>query len=441
MSSVTPKTVTETIDVGYLAYAMYVLQSRAIPSVIDGLKPVTRKLLYFMVTQHKTNRVKVADMGCISSFNYHHGEASAIGAALSMSQKWNNNAPIFESHGNFGSRLVQEAAGPRYIYSSLSENYKKFFIDEVVAPISFDDKNPEPAYYLPIIPWVLVNGIGGMAVGFKTEILPRSLVDVLKCTKEYLKNPQKFLSEDKPIPPTFPNFSGSIVQKSVNQWKTIGIINYIGKYTYEISELPIGYDRATYVTLLNDLLEKDLIREYDDNCSKAGFGFKVKVSVSQKSIIDKDPVKYFSLEKTHTEILTTMGTDGKLKIFNTVSSLISYFCDYRTTKFSDKIEYDKAKLVDEINFLTDKKKFIKAVVMNKIDFRKVTKEILLSYVFDNITQKDYGKSFVRIPLYECTVNGVEELISKIDSLNNEMLLLQSLNGKDLFNSTLAALKL
>lgn len=435
------KTLTEVIDGGYLDYAMYTLQSRAIPSAIDGLKPVTRKLLYAMLTEHGSKRVKLADLGGISKYSYDHGESSAIEAAGKLAQDWNNNAPLFEQHGNFGSRLVQETAGPRYIHVSLSENYKKFFVDVEIAPPAFDLLNPEPCYYLPIVPWVLVNGIGGMAVGFKTEVLPRSIKDILAATKKCLSNREKFIAENEAIKPTFPSFSGNMIQKSPSQWITQGTITYSGKYTYDISELPVGYDRATYLTLLNDLRDKELIKDFEDNCSKEGFGFKVKVTILQKTEIDKNPIKYFSLEKTHTEILTTMGTNGKIKIFDSVAELIVYFCDFRTKKFSDKIEYDKQKLSSEIELLMFKKKFIKDVVMNKIDFRKSSKADLLQYIADNVTSSEYGKSLIRIPLYECTPEEVKTLIAKIENLKCDLSALDEIDGSILFNQHLKRVKL
>lgn len=434
------KTLTQVIDGDYLDFALYTLQSRAIPSVIDGFKSTQRKLLYAMLNDHSGKRVKCADLGGISKFNYHHGEDSAIKTAISLSAAWSNNASIFEPHGNFGTRLVQEASGARYIYASLSENYKKYFTDNEVAPVSFDIENPEPAYYLPIIPWVLVNGIAGMAVGFKTEILSRSISDIVSNVKLCLKNRTKFLDENKTIKPTFPNFTGEVVYHDVNQWKTRGKIEYIGKYTYSITELPIGYDRASYVTLLNELCDKELIKDYDDTCSKLGFGFKIKVSTSQKEQIDKDAHKYFKLEKIHTEILTTMGIDGKLKIFSTVAELIAYFCDYRLIKFKDKIEYDKTKIINEISYLDDKGKFINEVVDNKINFRKSNKDDLLAYIFEWVTKADHGKKFVNIPLYECTKDSLKILSEKIQSLKEELTVIENLEPIDVFESKLKGLK-
>jgi len=408
------RTLTDIVDKELREFSMYTIENRAIPSAIDGLKPGGRKLVYAMVNIYHGKKTKIAELGgALSSLGFHHGEGSAQSAAVTLTADWNNNAPIFIGHGNFGSRLVTDAAAPRYIFASLSDDFKKFFIDEEVAPKSSDLENPEPAHYLPIIPWVLVNGISGIAVGFKADILPRSIKTLVKATSECLKNPKKFLQDNKPIPPSFPHFKGEVVHVDGNQWRTRGIIEYVGKYTYKISEVPIGIDREAYITFLNGLLDKDLIRDYDDLCSKDGFGFIVKVSGQQKADVDLDPHKYFKLEKSHTEILTTLGHDGKLKIFDTVAQLIHYFVEYRTSKFGDKIAYDIDKVVHELDELKDKVKFIKLVINRKVDFRTSTKQQLLDFVTNNVTTQEYGRKFINIPLYECTHDEVDKLERKI----------------------------
>lgn len=439
--STVKKTISEIIDDEYLAFAMYTLEQRAIPSCIDGMKGVQRKLIYAMLNEHKDKKVKMNDLGSISKFNYHHGESSATDAAVAMTADWKNNAPLFTGHGNFGSRLVQEAAAPRYIYATLSKVFEKVFIDSEVTIPSFDSENPEPAFYLPIIPWILINGISGMAVGFKTEILPRSIKDVSEAVKSCIENQALFIQKNKPIIPTFPHFSGTTEQISENQYKTKGIINYTGRNLYEISELPIGYSREKYIIHLNEMLDKELIRDYDDLCSKSGFGFKIKVSLAQKEVIDKDPIKYFALEKTHTEILTTLGIDGRLKIFDSVAELIAYFVDYRLTKFGQKIAYDIKEQKRSLEAASDRIKFIEAVINNQIDFRTTSKAQLLHFIESRITVQEHGKLFLSIPLYACTNDAVNELLVKIQGYKDEILRLEKMNSVDLFKDRLKSLKL
>lgn len=432
------RTLTDIIDRELREFSMYTIESRAIPSAIDGLKPTARKLLYAMINEYKGNKTKVAELGGgLAKLNYHHGETSAQGAAVSLGQDWNNNAPLFVGHGNFGSRLVTDAAAPRYIFASLSDNFKKYFIDTEVAPKAFDPENPEPAFYLPIIPWILVNGISGIAVGFKTDILPRSLASLVAATKECIKNPEKYLKANKPITPSFPSFKGSVSQVTDTQWKTSGVIEYVGKYLYKISELPIGFDRASYVELLNDMVDKDLIRDYDDCCSKDGFGFEIKVSMHQKAAIDKDPLKYFKLEKSHTEILTTLGHDGKLKIFDSVAQLVYYFVKYRITKFADKIAYDINQNEVAANEMRLKAKFIKLVISQAIDFRKCTKQQLLDFIAEKVSSEDFAKRFVNIPLYECTQDEVDKLEKNIEGKVEALMLLKETTPEGLYQFQLS----
>lgn len=435
-----PRNLTDIIDTEFREFSMYTIENRAIPSVIDGFKPTQRKLVYSMINEYRGNKIKVAELGGgLAKLNYHHGEGSAQGAAVGLASDWNNNAPVFTGYGNFGSRLVPEAAAPRYIFASLSENFKKHFADTEVAPPSNDPENPEPAHYLPIIPWILVNGISGIAVGFKTEVLPRSIKSLVQATEECIKNPEKFLKANKPIEPSFPSFKGTVVQTAPNQWKTIGVVEYVGRYTFKISELPIGYDRESYVEFLNSLVDKDAIKDYDDVCSKEGFGFEVKVSTQQKSLIDADPIKYFKLERSHTEILTTLGYDGKLKIFDSVAQLIHYFVEYRTKKFGDKIKYDIDQNESEVNELELKVKFIKLVINRKVDFRTSTKQQLLDFVATNVSKEEFAKKFINIPLYECTQDEVNKLEEKIKEKQKVLEDLKKTTPVALYKSRLAKL--
>lgn len=435
------RSVSDVIDKEYREYAMYVLESRAIPSAIDGLKMVHRKLVYSMLNEYSGKKVKLADLSGISKLGYHHGETSAASSAVTITADWNNNCPIFTGYGNFGSRLVTDAAAPRYIFASISPEFKKYFVDTEIAPKSLDEESPEPQYYLPIIPWVLVNGVEGIAVGFKSDILPRAPSDLIAAVKSYLKNPKRFVEANEPIKPTYPHFKGAVIAHSENQWKTQGIIKYIGKNYFEITELPIGFDRETYVTFLNELCDKDMIKDYEDFCSKAGFGFKVKVTIAQKESIEKEPFKYFKLEKIHTEILTTIGSDGKLKIFQSVAELIAYFCDFRLTMFHTKIEYDRTQLRYEIARLTDKQRFIRDVVDDKIPLRETSKEEMLEYVKKWITDKEYGKQFVNIPLYEFTNNHVLKLDSEIICKKSDLVDLESITPEKLYQTRLSSIKL
>jgi DNA gyrase/topoisomerase IV subunit A len=412
MTKTIERTTKEIIDSDYKEFALYTLESRAIPSAIDGFKPVIRKLVYALNDKGGT-KTKVAELGgMLSSYGYDHGESSAMGAAVTIAAPYNNNEPIFTGHGSFGTRLVQEAASPRYIYVSMGPAFKKYFIDTQVAPVNENTDHPEPRHFLPTIPWVLVNGISGIAVGFKTDILPRSIADLRKATLACIKNPEKFLAENAPILPTFPHFRGKVTSSEGKYFST-GIVDYVGKYTYNISELPVGYDRAKYIEHHEDMIEKDKIRDYTDECSKSGFGFTVKVSVAQKSDADRDPLKYFSLVKSHSENLTTIGYDNKIKIFGSVAELIHYFVGYRTIKFGEKLAYDIAEEKENLQFLENKLQFIQSVVSGKFTFKGSSRTVLEQHIVSLSGTDKYVSKLISIPTYGFTTDAVDELESKI----------------------------
>jgi DNA topoisomerase-2 len=373
-----------------------------------------------MLNLYHGKKTKVADLGSISSLGYNHGEASAMAAVVTLTSPWANNCPIFSAHGNFGSRLITDAAAPRYIYASLSPEFKKYFLDSEVAPKSSDPDSIIPAHYLPTIPWVLVNGVEGIAVGFATKFLPRSIKTLVGEVTRCLKDPIAYAKANKDIVPTYPDFRGTVTKgDETNQWLTTGIVEYIGKYTYRISELPIGYDRESYISVLHDMIDTDKAKDFDDECSEAGFGFTVKLTPSQKEKAELDPIKYFKLVKPKTENLTTIGHDGQLKIFDSPSQLVSYFVEYRLTKFSDKLDYQKKNILLDIEEMQDRVKFINDVINHKIDFRVLSKTELLSYIDAKITVQQWGKAFINIPLYNCTKDSIESLMKKINDADLE----------------------
>lgn len=427
------KTVKEIIDNEYKDYSLFTIYNRAIPSAIDGMKPVQRFVLYGMLQRKDpyTKRVKLSDLGAISPYGYHQGEVSAIEAAVKMAREWGNNEPILVGHGNFGTRVITEAAAPRYIFATLSPKFDSLFIDSDVAPVNPDEEILTPQFYLPVIPWVLINGVRGVAVGFATLILPRAVDDVVNAVNQYLAKPSKFAIED--IKPTFPNFRGEVF-KDGTRWVSRGIIRDDRMY-YVIDELPYGIDREEYMAFLDGLEEKELITSYTDDCSDT-FSFRVKVSRDQKAKIEKDVYKFFGLDAYFTENLTTIGHDGKLKIFDNVGQLIVYFCEYRLAKFAEKIHKEIVESELRVNVLTDRVKFIESVRNGEIDIKNSTRSQVKQFISDNITKQPYGDDFIQIPFYRFTSDEVEKMKAEIKASELQLEKLRKTTPEDRFKTVL-----
>ena len=404
----------------WLSFAMYTVESRAIPNMIDGLKPVQRFYLYSSILNSKRDFKKVSAVaGIISDYGYNHGEASAAGAGQLMAATWNNNICLVEGRGSFGTRLVQEAGAPRYVYTRLSENFDKYLRDADLAPAHEDPEHEPPAFYLPVIPLVLANGTKGIATGFATNILPRDPDSLSRACRDYV------VSGNLTNKPTvkFPEFNGDVTYDPVEErYVVTGKYEKTSKTVLTITEVPYGYDRESYVKVLDKLEDDNDIVSYEDLCDKQGFRFEIKLKQTGSSSWNHNKiVSKFKLSKPLSENLTVIGPDGKLREYKDEMQLIKDFCDYRLTILNKRIEARKAEAIEEVRWLDIKRQFIGAVLEDNIIFKNrkkadVTKQIL------NVTDAlpDDVDRLLRINILSLTDEMVKELEKDIKAAQKEL---------------------
>ena len=429
------KTITETLETDYREYALYTIGNRAIPCYIDGFKPTSRLLIFAFMKEFK-GRAKVSEVGSsIVKYGYHHGESSAMGAVITLAANYDNLVPIFNQHGAFGTRLIPEAAAPRYIFVSMNNDFYHYFSDFDV--LDYDDTDEDspavPKTYLPNIPWLLVNGIKGIAVGFATNILSHTPRDIAKLCLKYLEG--KTIDKDILVP-TFPDFNGEVTTEAHNKFLTRGVINKLSDKEWLISELPVGYTREKYFNILVKLQESGKIKDFDDLCSDT-FRFSIKTDKTLSQQIEKDPIKYFKLEAAFTENYTTLDENNQIKLFDKKTDIIKSFVDYRLVKIDQQLEHDRKKLSDKIIFDETKIKFIRDVLDGKIDLRKLTKQELVSYITDNITKdEDLIQHLIRVPLYHMTTDAINVYLDNITENKTKLQELNSTSANSIFKERL-----
>ena len=220
------KTISEFLSSEYKEFAMYVIEGRAIPSVIDGFKPTQRKIIHISNQTWKTGSEKTLKVfqlsGKVASdCYYHHGDASLSNAIITMAQRFKNNAPLLEEDGQFGSLRSPQAGAPRYIGTKLSENFKLSYKDfELLEYKEEEGELIEPHYFLPIIPTILLNGSSGIAVGFYSNILNRDIRDIIdSCTKVLAGKKQSL------IKPSLNEFTGEFIQDKENSKRIVINVN------------------------------------------------------------------------------------------------------------------------------------------------------------------------------------------------------------------------
>jgi DNA topoisomerase-2 len=422
-------------------FALYTVEARAIPSVVDGMKPSQRFYLYSSIRNTPKDFKKVESVaGTITDYGYNHGTTSASGAGQLMAAEWNNNICLVEGRGSFGTRLVQEAAAPRYTQTRLHPNFYAYIKDLDLAPKHEDPEHEPPAFYIPIIPLALANGVKGIATGFATNILPRDPNDLAAACEEYIRTGK--ITKRPAI--KFPQFDGKVIySKEEDRYYCHGIYEKKGKTTLLISEVPYGFDRVSYIKVLDDLEEKDLIVSYEDLCDKNGFAFEVRLKqATSAKWTDAKLKKEFKLIKTHKENLTVIDHNGKLKEYDDERDIIRDFVDFRNTVLQKRIDLRKSETEEEVRWLNIKMQFIQAVLDERIKFKNqkraaVSKQIMAETDADN---QDDCDRLLRINLMSLTDEMVKQLKKDIAEAKKTLTFWKKTTVKDQFLYDLGELK-
>ena len=170
-------------------YALYVCSNRAIPAVSDGLKHGQRMALWIL--RNRAEKIKTFALAGLLGFEklHLHGEKSATDAISLLAAPFKNNVCLIEGLGQFGSRIAPDGDGigaPRYTEVRRSKAAEAFLykdLDLVPLEDNYDGSNKQPLHFLPLIPIVLLNGVSGTAVGWSTDILPRSFKSLVEATR------------------------------------------------------------------------------------------------------------------------------------------------------------------------------------------------------------------------------------------------------------------
>lgn len=424
----------------WLDFAMYTVESRAIPNMIDGLKPVQRFYLYSSLLNSKRDFKKVSAVaGIISDYGYNHGETSAAGAGQLMAASWNNNVCLVEGRGSFGTRLVQQAGAARYVYTRVHKNFETYIKDIELSPVHDDPEHEPPSFYLPVLPLVLANGAKGIATGFATSILPRSTKHLAKAVKEYLAKG----SIARKLPITFPDFSGSVVyNKEEDKYQVIGTFERKSKTVMIITEVPYGYDREGYIKVLDALEDNNDIVSYEDQCDKTGFRFEIKLKLaSANAWTDERIIRKFKLSKPLSENLTVIDQNGKLREYKDERDLIKDFTDYRLTVLQERINLRKKEEVEESRWLKVKMQFIKAVLDGSVQFKNKKKDVVAAQILKvtDALELDVDK-LLRINMLSLTDEMVKDLQKQIAECKERLTFWSKTTPREQFESDLEGVK-
>lgn len=403
------------LNTQYKEYSYYVLESRAIPSVIDGLKPVVRRGLW-CGTKMAKDWVKVSKLAGSTMSLHPHGNTSIESAISGLAQDFAsaNNICWFEGKGAFGSRITGPGNGigaARYVSVKLSESFYDILdVDRGLITMvpNYDDTDQEPKYFLPLVPAVLLNPTQGIAVGYACNILPRKLSDIVHCQVQHLQG--KGFREPKPY---YEGFKGEISKTSDNTWTSTGVFERKGKKKIIITDLPIGQTRESYIRVLDALEDRDVITSFTDDCTDEFlFTINLKTEMTDEEIVEK-----FKLTSNLNENINVIGFDGKIRSM-TVTEIIKEFTDFRFGFYLKRFKKQFNELKDQFEYERDLLKVIQKGLFKK--FPDLKKDEIKKLLLDNDIQDKNITRIVNTPIYKFGKDEIETLKKKLLELKKKL---------------------
>ncbi|CAG7673135.1 unnamed protein product [Allacma fusca] len=376
---------------------------RSIPSLVDGLKPGQRKVLFTCFKRNDKREIKVAQLaGSVAEHSaYHHGEQSLMSTIINLAQNYvgSNNINILQPIGQFGTRLQggKDSASPRYIFTQLSPLAKLMFDsrDEPLLKNLFDDNQRiEPEWYCPILPVVLVNGADGIGTGWMTKVPnfnPREIVNNLK----------KMIRGDEPslMRPWYKNFKGDIIEISPQKYAVNGVVSILSDTKIEITELPVATWTQAYKEGVVEPMSTgtDKIQAVLTDYKEYHTDTTVKFVISMKpdtldKFQDEGLHKVFKLQSVlNLTSMVLFDKNGCLRKYSNVADILREFFELRIEMYTKRRDYLLGILSAEASKLSNQARFILEKCDGKITVENKKKKLMI----DELVQRKYDSDPVK----------------------------------------------
>ena len=352
----------------FIAYAMAVNVSRAIPDVRDGMKPVHRRILYSMheagLTSDKAFRKCAKIVGDVLGKYHPHGDSSVYDALVRLAQDFSINFPLVDGHGNFGSVDGDPAAAYRYTEARLSklanEMLKEIDKDTVDFYPNFDDTEMQPVVLPSRFPNILVNGSDGIAVGMATNIPPHNLAECLDACIALLDNPEITVDElMEYIPaPDYPTGGVLMGRAGIKQAYRTGRGGFVLRAKTDIeefnngtrerivvTELPYQVNKAMLIKSIADMVKDKRIEgisDIKDESDRHGMRIVIDLKKDANAEVVKNVLfKHTNLQVKDGIILLAL-VDGEPKVLG-LKEILEHYIAHQESVIVRRTKFDLAK--------------------------------------------------------------------------------------------------
>ena len=388
----------------FLDYSSYVILQRAVPHIVDGLKPVQRRVLHAMFRMDDGSYTKVANI-VGQAMQYHpHGDQSILGALVQLGQK----GLLIDCQGNWGNILTGDSnAAPRYIEARLSKFAKEVVFDPKITNwmTSYDGRNQEPTELPVRFPLLLAQGTEGIAVGMASKILPHNFNELIDASIKILQG------EDFTIYPDFPtggsadcsNYKDGARGGSV---KVRARIEKIDKNTVAVTEIPYG--KTSHVLIDSILKAKDKgkikIKKIEDMTTE-----KVEILIHLPN--DVSPDKTIDALYAFTDCECNIAPNACVIVDNkpqflSVKDILIYDTNHTRDLLKWQLEIRLAELEDQWHYTSLERIFFENKVYKILEQNQSSWERQLEDVFAEM------KTYQDILRREIMMEDIEKLVEK-----------------------------
>jgi DNA gyrase subunit A len=360
----------------YLDYAMSVIVGRALPDVRDGLKPVHRRILYGMnemgLGHNRPYRKSAKIVGEIMG-NYHpHGDAAIYDTLVRMAQDFNMRYPLVDGQGNYGSMDGDPPAAMRYTEARLTKLAEEMLADIDKETVDFvpnyDESRVEPVVLPAKVPNLLVNGAGGIAVGYATNIPTHNLAEVIDGLLLLLENPEVTVAQlMKKIPgPDFPTagfiYGTEGIKKAYETGR--GLLTLRAKVNIEsdertdrerliVTEIPYQVNKASLIEKIAELVQERRIEGIADLRDESDRdGVRIVIELKRGEI----PLIVLNNLYKHTQLQTTFGiimlalVNNRPEVLN-LKQILSAFVEHRREVVVRRTSFELRKAEERAHIL------------------------------------------------------------------------------------------
>ena len=372
---IVPVKIEDEMKKSYIDYAMSVIVSRALPDVRDGLKPVHRRILYVMnelsLWPEKPLRKSASIVGDVMG-NYHpHGDAAIYDALVRLSQDFSLRYPVVNGHGNFGSIDNDPPAAMRYTEAKLQKIALEMLTDLDKDTVDFvpnyDDRLKEPSVLPAKLPYLLINGAYGIAVGMACNIPPHNLTEVINGTIAQIDNPditnEELMNYIKG--PDFPTAGIILGKEGIKQAYTTGRGKVClraraeieednrGRYRIIVTEIPYQVNKAALVENIAKLVGLKVIEGISDLRDESDRdGLRIVIELKR----DANPNVVLNLLYKHTQLQATQSmlmlalVDGQPKVLK-LNEILAEYIKHRENVVVRRTKFDLAKAEARLHIL------------------------------------------------------------------------------------------